>query len=173
MRFGTVRLAVAGIAGVCVLGGAALAENETVSLPERKAGLWELTTTMDEGQGAVDRTLTMCVDAEMERNTVLASLIEHKQQCAKYAISKEDDKTVVTMSCRFDNRDVESRTVMSGDFQTSLLVKIESTTSGDHRGQSVAVKRKITQTGRYLGQSCGDLVGGEAMSSDGTRVMVQ
>lgn len=171
MRFGIVRLAIAGIAGVCVLGGSALAEN--VSLPERKAGLWELTTTMDEGKGPVDRTLKMCVDAEMERNTVLASLIEHKQRCTKYAISKEDDKTVVNMSCRFDNRDVESRTEMSGDFQTSLLVQIESTTSGDHRGQSVAVKRNITQTGRYLGQSCGDLVGGEAMGSDGTRVMVQ
>lgn len=171
MRFGIIRLALAGFAGACALGSVAFAEN--VSLPERKAGLWELTTTMDEGQGPVDRTLTMCVDAEMERNTVLASLIEHQQQCSKYAISREGDKTVVDMACRFETRNVEGRTEMSGDFQTSLLVKIESTTSGDHRGQSVAVKRTITQTGRYLGQSCGDLVGGEAMGSDGTRVMVQ
>lgn len=170
MRFGTVRLALAWFA-VGALSGAAVAEN--VSLPERKAGLWELTTSMDEGQGPVDRTLTMCVDADMERNTVIASLIEHKQQCSKYNISRDGEKTVVDMSCRFDARNVDSRTEMTGDFQKTLLVKIESTTSGDHRGQSVAVKRTITQTGRYLGESCGDLVGGEAMSSDGTRVMVQ
>ncbi|AHB50142.1 hypothetical protein W911_09140 [Hyphomicrobium nitrativorans NL23] len=171
MRFGAVGFALAGFAGVCVLGGVAFAE--AVSLPERKAGLWELTTTMDEGQGPVDRTLTMCVDAEMERNTVIASLIEHKQACTKYNIAREGDKTVVDMACKFDTRNVEGRTEMSGDFQSALLVKIESTTSGDHRGQSVAVKRTITQTGKYLGESCGELTGGEAMSSDGTRVMVQ
>ncbi len=171
MRFGAIAFALAGAAGVCVVGSAAFAE--TVSLPERKAGLWELTTTMDEGMGPVDRTLTMCVDADMERNTVIASLIEHKQACSKYDISREGDKTVVNMSCRFDTRDVQGRTEMSGDFKTALLVKIESTTSGDHRGQSVAVKRTITQTGRYLGESCGNLTGGEAMGSDGTRVMVQ
>lgn len=171
MRFGTLRFALAGFAGVCSLAGAVLAD--AVSLPERKAGLWELTTTMDEGQGPVDRTLTMCVDADMERNTVIASMMEHKQQCSKYEIKQDGDKTVVDMSCRFNSRDVESRTEMSGDFATSLLVKINSTTSGDHRGQSVAVKRTITQTGRYLGKNCGDLTGGEAMGSDGTRVMVQ
>lgn len=171
MRFGTLRFALAGFAGAASLAGAAFAD--VVSLPERKAGLWELTTTMDEGQGAVDRTLTMCVDADMERNTVIASMIEHKQRCSKYDIKKDGDTTVVEMSCRFDRRDVQSRTEMSGDFATSLLVKISSTTSGDHRGQSVAVNRTITQTGRYLGQSCGDLTGGEAKGSDGTRVMVQ
>ena len=171
MRFGTVRVLFAGFAGVSLFAGAALAE--AVSLPERKAGLWELKTTMDEGQGPVERTLTMCVEADMERNTVIASLIEHTKQCSKYDISREGDKTVVDMSCRFDTRNVQSRTEMSGDFQSALLVKIESTTSGEHRGQSVAVRRTITQTGRYLGESCGDLTGGEAMGSDGTRVMVQ
>lgn len=171
MRFGIIRFALVGFAGVCAFGGAALAEN--VSLPERKAGLWELTTTMDEGMGPVDRTLTMCVDADMERNTVIASLIEHKQQCSKYDIKRDGEKTVVDMNCRFETRDVEGRTEMTGDFQTALLVKIESTTSGDHRGQTVAVKRTITQKGRYLGESCGDLTGGEAMGADGTRVMVQ
>lgn len=171
MRFGIIRLALAGFTGICAFGGATSAEN--VSLPERKAGLWELTTTMDEGQGPVDRTLTMCIDADMERNTVIASLIEHKQQCSKYEIKRDGDKTVVDMTCRFETRNVEGRTEMSGDFQTALLVTIESTTSGDHRGQSVSVKRTITQKGRYLGESCGDLTGGEAMGSDGTRVMVQ
>jgi hypothetical protein len=37
----------------------------------------------------------------------------------------------------------------------------------------VAVKWKITQTGKYLGAHCGDLVGGEARGPDGAKVMVQ
>jgi hypothetical protein len=171
MRLAGMRSAVAGLAGLLVLSGPVLADE--VRLPERKAGLWELHTVMDEGLGPKDQTLTMCVDADMERNTVTASGVEHANQCSKYEIKREGDKTVVDMSCQFASRHVKSRTEMTGDFKSALLVKIESTTSGEHNGQTVAVKRTITQTGKYLGESCGDLVGGEAMGSDGTRVMVQ
>jgi hypothetical protein len=54
-----------------------------------------------------------------------------------------------------------------------MLVKIESTTSGMEKSQSIVVKRTITQNGKYLGESCGDLQPGEAKSPDGTKVMVQ
>lgn len=171
MRLAGVRLAVAGMAGLWALGGPALADD--ARLPERKAGLWELHTVMDEGLGPKDQKLTMCVDADMERNTVMASNEEHAKQCSKYEIKREGDKTVVDMSCQYASRHVKSRTEMTGDFQSALSVKIESTTSGDHNGQTVAVKRTITQTGKYLGESCGDLTGGEAMGTDGTRVLVQ
>lgn len=171
MRFAGVRSAVAGVAGALALSWPVLADE--ARLPERKAGLWELHTVMDEGLGPKDQTLTMCVDADMEHNTVTASGIEHENQCSKYEITREGDKTVVDMSCQFASRHVKSRTEMTGDFRSALLVKIESTTSGEHNGQTVAVKRTITQTGKYLGESCGDLIGGEAMGSDGSRVMVQ
>lgn len=171
MRLAWVRLVFASAGGLSVLCGAAAADE--AQLPERKAGLWELTTTMDEGLGPKDQTMKLCVDADMERTTVAASTQEHEKQCSKYEIKKEGDKTVVDMSCQFASRHVTSRTEMSGDFQTSLAVKIESTTSGDHNGQTVAVKRTITQTGKYLDASCGDLMGGEAKGPDGTKVMVQ
>jgi hypothetical protein len=166
----------AAMGGVLVLAaglaGSAVAD-EAARLPERKAGLWELKTTMDEGLGPKDQTLKICIDAEMERNTVHASKLEHEKQCTKYEVKKDGEATVVDMSCQFASRNVTSRTEMTGDFETSLAVKIESTTSGEQNGQTVAVKRTITQQGSYLGESCGELVGGEAMGSDGTRVMVQ
>jgi hypothetical protein len=142
-------------------------------LPERKAGLWELKTTMDEGLGPKNQTMKICIDADMERTTVQSSNEEHAQQCSSYEVKKEGEATIVDMSCQFASRHVKSRTEMTGDFQSTLNVKIESTTSGDHNGQSVSVKRTITQTGTYLGASCGDLVGGEAVGPDGTKVLVQ
>lgn len=146
---------------------------EDAKLPERKAGLWELSTTMDEGLGPKDQTMTMCIDADMERNTVAASDEEHTKQCSKYDVKRDGETVVVDMSCQYASRHVASHTEMSGDFQKSFLIKIESTTSGEHNSQSVSVKRTITQTGKYLNESCGDLMGGEAKGSDGTRVMVQ
>jgi hypothetical protein len=146
---------------------------DTPRMPERKAGLWRMATTMDEGRGPVMQDLTMCIDADMERMTVAASQAEHGKQCSKYEIARKDDKTVVEMSCQFSGRQVVSKTELSGDFQAAFLVKIESTTSGEQKSQSVSVKRTISQIGTYLGTDCGDLAGGEAKAPDGTRVMAQ
>jgi hypothetical protein len=162
-----------GTAILVAFGGVALAEG-AVELPQRKAGLWELKTVMDEGGKAPrDEMLTICVEAEMERNTVRASIVEHKTSCTKYDVSRQGDVTKVDAACDFNGRHVDSVTEMSGDFQTAMLVKIESTTSGMEKNQSISVKRTITQNGKYLGESCGDLQPGEAQSPDGTKVMVQ
>jgi len=145
-----------------------------VELPVRKAGQWELTTVMDEGRGPKEQTLTMCIDADMEKNTVAVSAADHKENCSKYEVKKEGDKIVVNATCKFNERNVESATEMSGDFATTFQVKIDSTTSGtDGNDQAVSVKRTITQTGKYVGESCGDLKAGEAKGSDGKKVLVQ
>jgi len=159
------------ISGIGLQLGPAWAEE--IELPLRKAGKWELKTVMDEGRGPREQVLTMCIDAEMERNTAAASRMEHQQSCKKYQVKKEGDAVVVDALCNMNGRDVESRTEMSGDFQNTFAVKIDSTTSGINGTQTVSVTRSIVQDGKYLGASCGDLQAGEAMSPDGVRVMVQ
>jgi hypothetical protein len=142
-------------------------------LPLRKAGRWELKTVMDEGKGPREQVLTMCIDGDMERNTAAASEKGHRDACSKYEIKKAGGNTTVTSLCTLHGRKVESATEMTGDFETSFKVTIKSTTSGDHDGQPVTVKRTIVQDGRYLGESCGDLKAGEAMGPDGQKIMAQ
>jgi hypothetical protein len=144
-----------------------------VELPLRKAGKWEQKTTMEEGGKNHEQTLTICIDGEMERNTALNSAGEHKAQCSKYEVKKDGDKVVIDAVCKMNGRDVESLTEMSGDFTNTFDVKISSTTSGIQDSQSISIKRVIEQKGKYLGESCGDLKAGEAMGTDGTRLMVQ
>lgn len=147
---------------------------EKVNLPTRAAGKWKIDTTMDEGKGPKKQTLTMCVDEQMEKTTAKSSLREHQANCSKYEIKKIDSKVVVDAVCRYGRADVESRTEMEGDFQKSFTVKISSTTVHPTReGQSRAVKRTINQAGTHLGTSCGDLKPGEAMGTDGTKILVQ
>lgn len=149
------------------------AEDGAGGLPLRKSGKWEMKTVMDEGFGPREQVLTMCVDAAMERNTAAASDQSHKKSCEKYEVKKSDGTTTVEAVCVFEGRNVESTTEMSGDFENDFKVTIKSRTSGSERGQSIVVNRTITQTGRYLGTSCGDLQAGEAMGSDGHKIMVQ
>jgi Protein of unknown function (DUF3617) len=169
-----VRTIVGGIAlGVVLNAVPATAADENAALPLRKAGRWELKTVMDEGRGPREQVLTMCIDADMERNTAAASKASHEQNCTEYKITKAGETTSVKSQCVFDGRNVESVTDMTGDFETTFKITIESTTSGSERGQSVSVKRSITQDGKYLGESCGDLRAGEAMGTDGDKIMVQ
>ena len=88
-------------------------------------------------------------------------------------IKKAGGNTTVTSLCKFHGRTVDSATEMSGDFETAFKVTINSTTSGEQDGKPVSVKRTIVQDGKYLGESCGDLKAGEAMGSDGKKIMVQ
>jgi hypothetical protein len=150
-----------------------LSAQDAGELPLRKAGRWEMKTVMDEGFGPREQVITMCIDTEMERTTATASKADHAEKCSKYEVKRAGDTTTVDAHCVFDGRTVESVTRMSGDFQSAFNVTIDSTTSGTERGQSISVKRSITQAGKYLGESCGDLEAGEAMGSDGHKILVQ
>lgn len=144
------------------------------TLPERRAGLWEMKTVMDEGNGPRDQTMKMCIDGRMEKNTVSASIADHKSNCASYDIKADGGKTVVDSDCLYNGRKVVSTTNMSGDFKNAFEIKIESTTSDPTKSnQTTVIRRTITQLGKFLGESCGDLKPGEAMGTDGTRMVVQ
>lgn len=144
------------------------------TLPERKAGLWELKTMMDEGNGPHDQTMKLCVDQRMEKNTVESSMAEHKTNCSSYEVKGANGNTIVDSDCIFNGRRVMSTTTMSGNFNSDFQIRIESTTTDPQKtNQSTVVKRTITQMGKYLSDQCGDLKPGEAEGTDGTHVLVQ
>lgn len=154
--------------------GPTLSDEPAASLPERKAGLWELKTQMDEGNGSKDQVMKMCVDAGMEKNTVMGSIADHKANCSAYNIKTSGPNTIVDADCVYNGRKVISTTNMSGDFQSAFKITIESTTSDPKQTtQSIVVKRTITQLGKFVGDACGDLKPGEAEAPDGTRLLVQ
>jgi hypothetical protein len=158
----------------CAYSVPALSDQSTATLPERKAGLWELKTQMDEGAGPKDQTMKMCIDAGMEKNTVMGSVADHKANCSTYDIKVTGGSTIVDSDCLYNGRKVISTTNMSGDFQSAFTITIQSTTTEPKQtAQSVVVKRTITQLGKFVGNSCGDLKPGEAEASDGTRMLVQ
>jgi hypothetical protein len=162
---------------LALLGSLALpaaSDDAAVTLPERKAGLWELKTVMDEGNGPRDQTMKLCIDAQMEKNTVSASIVDHKANCTTYDVKATGGNTTVDSDCLYNGRKVMSTTNMSGDFTSAFEIKIESTTTEpEQKAQSVVIKRTITQVGKYVGDSCGALKSGEAEAADGSRILVQ
>lgn len=143
-------------------------------LPQRQPGKWKLSTEMDEGRGPIKQSLTMCITAEMEKATADTAASEHKSNCSRYDIKKDGETTIVDAECAYAVDRVTSRTEMSGDFKKAFSVKIVSTTvTQPPAGKPVTRERKITQSGEHLGDDCGDIKPGEAVTEDGSRVMVQ
>ncbi len=152
----------------------AFGDQNAATLPERKAGLWELKTQMDEGNGPRDQSMKLCIDATMEKNTVMGSIADHKANCSAYEIKAAGGDTIVDSDCMYNGRKVISTTNMSGDFKSTFSIKIESaTTDPERKDQNVVIKRTITQLGKFVGDSCGELKPGEAEAPDGSRVLVQ
>ena len=167
------RLLIGAVFAAVLLAPVSAFADDATQVPLRKAGKWEMKTVMDEGFGPREQVLTMCVDADMERNTAQSSEMSHKQNCTKYEVKREGDTTTVDSACVFKGRNVESLTEMSGDFASKFKVVIKSRTWGTEHGQSISINRTITQNGTYLGESCGELKAGEAMGTDGHKIMVQ
>lgn len=148
---------------------------DAASLPLRKAGLWQVKTTMDEAGNQHEQSFKICIDASMELQTARTSTQDHQENCSRYEMKRESDATVVEADCVFNQAAVQSRTEMSGDFLANFHIKIESTTTPPARGEqsAIPIKRVIDQDGSYLGSDCAGLQPGEAMGDDGTKVMVQ
>lgn len=165
------------VAAATVCGTALSTAEETLDLPLRRAGLWEVRTQTDEGNGMRSQDLTMCIGDAMERTAVRTSGAANRANCSKYEVKKTSDGTTVDAQCTYDDRKVTSRTELHGDFTSVFKVKVESTTSGNapkaQGGHPVNVHRIILQEGKYLGESCGDLKAGEAKTAIGSTVTVQ
>lgn len=144
-------------------------------LPQRAPGKWKLTTEMNQGKQSIKQSLTICITAEMEKKTAEASTAEHQSNCSRYDISEKNGATVIESNCAYAVDKVTSRTEMTGDFKKSFAVKIVSTTLTQPPGGAKPIRRDrtINQTGEYLGKDCGDIQPGEAVSEDGSRVIVQ
>ena len=175
------RIAIVSLLGAAVfsaLSGSGLeAAEQALDLPLRKAGLWEMQTETASGKSPQKQQLTVCIGAEMERKTVLASGMENRANCEKYEVKKTPDATIVDAVCTYDRRHVTTHTELSGDFQSAFHVTVKSAVSGfaprAQGGQPVNVQTTIVQSGKYLGESCGDLQAGQAKAADGRTVIVQ
>lgn len=162
---------------VVACANAIAAAEDGAALPLRKAGLWDVRTQTNEGNGMKEQRLALCIGEQMERDTVRVSGEQNRINCPKYIVSKTREGTVVDAVCFYDDRKVATHTELTGDFETAFKVKVESSVSGSaprsQGGAPVDVTRTILQDGTYVGADCGRLNAGDALTADGRTVTVQ
>lgn len=121
--------------------------------PQRKAGLWEVAMTMQ--QGTPPQVVQQCIDANTDRQ-----LMEHfggmtKRDCAKNISRREGAGYVIESDCTIGGMKVVSKGTLTGDFNAAYTMRMESTVNGKPTA--------MTMNAKYLGacrpgQKPGDMV---------------
>lgn len=102
--------------------------NALADLPQRKSGLWEITTSHD-GK-ASDMTLQICVDEKQDDFTALQSQKldqDLRKQCPKMDVKRRGNRTEIDSICTFDKFTATGHTVISGDLSTQYRMEASTT----------------------------------------------
>ena len=114
--------------------------------PTRKAGLWEIDTTMA-GIGSVGK-MKQCVSTNTDREMSIQAQEKGGQICSKNSTRKVGNEYIHESDCKFDKYRMISRMVIKGDFSNNYTGHMVTRTSPPIAGSSEST---MTITGRWLG----------------------
>jgi hypothetical protein len=156
--------------GTACLSFAAAAEE----FPTRRAGLWEVTLTRDDGEAP--HTLQQCTDAETDKLMNAFGGNISADLCAKQDVRKVGATIVVNATCKIGPMTSTSESVISGDFNSNYTVKITSKVEGVPKGLPTAGKNlggTTTMTARFVGACKAGQKPGDVIMADGKTVNVR
>lgn len=132
---------------------------DTVQLPIRKAGLWDIKME-HEGTKLPEMTIQQCTNEAVDREFTSEFAPAAKHSCSKSDIQKTATGYVSDSVCTVAGTTVTSHTETSGDFSSDYTVKVTSHSEGGKLG---ARDSKMTISAKWSGackegQKPGDVV---------------
>jgi hypothetical protein len=143
---------------------------QTIDLPPRKAGLWEITTSIEKPKAMPAFTAQACLDPATDKEMMEHGL-KMSGACKKMTSRREGKTIVIDADCTASGMATRSRTVISGDFQASYTVRSEGTMEGEGgKGQQAML---MTQTGTWKGADCPGMKPGDMTMFGGIKVNIK
>ena len=130
-------------------------------LPPRKAGLWEMKTTVSSG-----RTISMqqCVDAKTDEVMQAASAANAQRDCSKRDVQKSGNTITIDSVCTVVGKPKTTHTVITGNFDSGYTMVITSQTDGGPRTINIEAK--------WLGPCAADQKPGDTIMPNGVKMNV-
>jgi hypothetical protein len=143
---------------------------QTVDLPPRKAGLWEITTSFENPKSMPAFTAQACLDPATDKEMMEHGL-KMAGSCKQMTTKREGKSIVIDADCTVGGIATKSRTVITGDFQSSYTVRSEGTMSGEGvKGQQAML---TTQTGTWKGADCPGMKPGDMTMFGGVKINIK
>lgn len=132
---------------------------EQVEFPSRKSGYWEIRMVQDAASGMPEMAVHACIDAASDKAMMAAGLSMTKDMCPKMDMKRDGGTIVIESECKVAGMTSTTKTVMTGDFQTSYKVDITGTVNGMPAiagGTKTPEKMAMTQNAKWLSDKCPD-----------------
>ena len=149
-----------GFALLLVLAGGAPAS--AAELPPRKAGLWEMKTTITGGQVI---SMQQCVDAKSDETLQANSAANAQRDCSKRDVQKSGNTITIDTVCATAGKSRKSRTVITGSFDSGYTMAITSQSED-------APARTLTIDAKWLGPCAADQKPGDTVMPNGQKMNV-
>jgi hypothetical protein len=134
---------------------------QTLDLPLRKAGLWEIAM---EGVAGRSFTSLMCLDAATDREMMDYAVKRVDGDC-KNAMKRQGTTYTVDSECKVSGTAVKSKTVISGDFSSAYTVRTEGTMGTE--------SMLITQSAKWKGADCTGMKPGDISLLGGIKINIK
>lgn len=123
-------------------------------LPARKAGLWQIDTTITTGHTV---SMKQCIDAKTDEVMQSRFTSMPGRDCSKHDVQKSADKITIDSVCTIAGKEASSHVVITGSFDSAYTAVITSDIKG------APTPHNVTMTAKWLGpcaagQKPGDMV---------------
>jgi hypothetical protein len=142
---------------------------QTLDLPPRRAGLWEITTAIEKPKSMPAVTAQMCLDRATDREMMDYALKLTDGKCKSITTKREGNSIIVDADCTFAGKPTKSRTVLTGDLQSAYTVRTEGTVADGKSPQA----RVVMQTATWKGTECPGMTPGDISMFGGIKVNIK
>jgi hypothetical protein len=142
---------------------------QTLDLPPRKAGLWDVTTVVEKPAGVPMVTAQMCLDPATDRE-LMDYALKLSGNCKSLAAKREGKGLVIDADCTIGGKATKSKVVLTGDFQSAYTARIEGTMDGGGKGPQSML---TTQTASWKGADCAGMKPGDITMFGGVKINIK
>ncbi len=133
------------------------ASAQTVELPPRKPGQWELKMETQKPAGTPAMSMQACIDTATDKELMEFGMRMGKDTCQRFDMKREGGNIVIDADCKVGPIASKTRSVISGDFQSTYAIRIDGTsdTGGAIPGMPKGPQpTQMVQTGRWVAATC-------------------
>jgi hypothetical protein len=143
---------------------------QTLDLPPRKPGLWDVTTVVEKPAGVPMVTAQMCLDPVTDRE-LMDYALKLSGNCKSLTARREGKSLVIDADCTIGGKATKSKVVLTGDFQSAYTARIEGTMDGG--GSKGPQSMLTTQTASWKGAGCPGMKPGDITMFGGVKVNIK
>jgi hypothetical protein len=150
------------------------AQAQPIELPARKPGQWDIRMVTEKPTAIPPMTMQMCIDAATDREMMDFGLKMSDGSCRRFDMKRAGTAYVIDAECTFGGMKSVTKATISGDFQSSVTIRIEGTADGVPGAGKGPQQTLITQTATWKAATCsGGMKPGDVIVAGGLKLNIK